>query len=338
MGLWVTGELPRVSVVAPTYGRRATLPRFVEPLLRQPVAEVVVAVDGSADGSVAWLRERARDEPRLVPLDLPNRGVGAARQAGLEAATGDVVLLLDDDVIASPGLVEGHARHHVDGVPKLVLGYMPNDWRAAPRERRAQAWLYRKAYEEACARFSADPRLILRALWGGNLSMRREDMLRVGIANLAVARGVDDVEFGLRCMKAGVAGVFDPSLHALHDFDRSFADFRRESRVQGESRRMLRAAHADVIGDDPARSRQIGETVGMGLPPLVRRVWPLLARDPLFGPLSAGLTIAHRGAVRLDHLGLEAFVARGVSSLEVMRGALDASARLAAGESPVLRT
>src|SRR3954454_8939946 len=126
---YATAPVPTVSVVAPTFRRRHGLAAFVEPLLREPgFDELVMAVDGSDDGSVEWLHERGRRDARGVVLDLPNRGAGAARQAGVEAAQGDVVVLMDDDVIASPGLVAGHARHHADLEPKLVLGYMPNDW------------------------------------------------------------------------------------------------------------------------------------------------------------------------------------------------------------------
>ena len=75
-----------------------------------------------------WLEEHRRSDPRLVVLDLANRGAGATRQAGIEAATGEVVLLLDDDVIARPGLVAGHLSHHLQLEPKLVLGYMPAEY------------------------------------------------------------------------------------------------------------------------------------------------------------------------------------------------------------------
>src|SRR5947207_822460 len=74
--------LPSVSVVAPTFRRRPGLSVFVEPLLAQPaLTELVMAVDGSDDGSLEWLHERRRSDERLVVLDLPNRGAGAARQA-----------------------------------------------------------------------------------------------------------------------------------------------------------------------------------------------------------------------------------------------------------------
>ena len=322
--------LPSVSVVAPTFRRRHGLSAFVEPLLAQPaLTELVMAVDGSDDGSLEWLQQRRRSDERLVVLDLPNRGAGAARQAGVEAATADVVLLMDDDVIASPGLVEGHARHHADLAPRLVLGYMPNDWRALPPGRRAIALIYRRAYESHCARYLADPAFVLHGLWGGNLSMPREKLLEVGIVKLAVKRGQDDREFGLRCLKAGVEGVFDPQLHALHLYDRDLPAFRRDCRVQGESRRMLHGVHGDLLGGElveVSRGSEVADAVGLSLPAPLRRAWPRLAGDPLFGLAAGSIERLFDAGVRAGHLGLEVFAARGLGSLEVMRGVLDARA------------
>lgn len=297
---------------------------FVEPLLREPgLTELIIAVDGSEDGSVEWLKERQRSDQRLAVLDLPNRGAGATRQAGIEAATGDVVLLMDDDVIASPGLVRGHARHHLDLTAKLVLGYMPNDWRALPHSRRGIAWVYRDAYERHCRHYVRDAQFVLHGLWGGNLSMPRKHLLPVGIQKLAVKRGQDDREFGLRCLKAGVTGVFDPALHSLHLFDRDLDTYRRDCRVQGASRVLIHKIHDDLLGqelvNDPEGS-EVADGVGLGLPRSLRRVWPWVARDPLFAPVSAGLALVFRSGVRTRHLGLQVLGARALGSLETMRG------------------
>src|SRR4051795_7762112 len=159
-------EHPRVSVVAPTYNRAHGLPAFVEPLLREAALhELVVAVDGSRDRSLEWLRAKGEQDPRVKALELPNRGAGPTRQAGIEAATGDVVLLLDDDVIAEPGLVAGHARHHAALEPLMVLGYMPNDWTRLPPGRRGVAKLYLASYEHYVERYRRDPDFILTGLW-----------------------------------------------------------------------------------------------------------------------------------------------------------------------------
>lgn len=318
-----------VSVVAPTYKRRGALPGFVEPILAQSeVAELVVAVDGSEDGSVEWLEQRRRSDNRLVVLDLPNGGAGTARQAGVEAATGDVVVLLDDDVIATPGLIAGHAAHHTHLEPQLVLGYMPNDWRAIPPGRRGVAYIYRRAYESHVARWLEDADSILHGLWGGNLSMPRRDILRVGIQKLAVTRGQDDREFGLRCLKEGMRGVFDPRLVALHLYDRSFDAFRDDCRIQGRSRQLIHDVHFDLLGKELVRIPSGPETpdaVGLNLPPKVRKVWPRLALDPTFGLFGSVVERLHDHAVRHGHFGLEVWAAQGIGSLETMRGVTEAA-------------
>lgn len=313
-----------MSVVAPTYKRRGGLPGFVEPLLREPeLDELVIAVDGSDDGSVEWLRERGEGDERMVVLDLPNGGAGPARQAGVEAATGDVIVLLDDDVIAAPGLVAGHARHHRELEPKMVLGYMPNDWRRLPHGRRGIAYIYRRGYEMHRSGWETDPAFVLHGLYGGNLSMPRADFLRVGVVGLAVERGQDDREFGLRCAKAGIHPVFDPALVAEHLYDRTLPQFRRDCRLQGTSRVLLHETHPDLVGDDLTENptaNHVADAVGMGLPGPVRRVWPLLAREPLFTLLTGALATLFHAGVRLGHLGLEVQSARAIGSLETMRG------------------
>ena len=317
---------PRVSVVAPTYNRRDGLPAFIQSLLRQTeLSELVIAVDGSADGSVEWLNEQRRRDERLVVLDLPNRGAGPTRQAGIEAASGELIVLLDDDVIAAPGLIAGHARHHHELEPKLVIGYMPNDWRKLPPGRRGIAYIYRRAYEQHCKGFAADPAFVLHGFFGGNVSMPRSEFLRVGIEGLAVERGQDDREFGIRCAKAGIRPVFDPSLAAEHLYDRTLPEFRRDCRLQGRSRRLLHDAHPDVVGkelmEDPPETH-VADAVGMGLPRPVRRLWPVLAREPLFTVAITMWRAGFAAGVRAKHLGLEVQSARAIGSLETMRGVL----------------
>jgi glycosyltransferase involved in cell wall biosynthesis len=307
---------PSLSVVAPTHQRRASLPRFLAPLLADPaVAELVLVVDGSTDGSAEWLREQALLDPRVVVLELPGLGASAARQAGIEAASADVVLLLDDDVIAAPGLAAGHARSHRDGARRLVLGYMPTDWRSLPPGRRGIGFLYSQAYERQCARYARDPDFVLTGLWGGNFSLPRKELVEIGMGEVAVKRGEEDREFGIRCFKAGVQGRFDRTLLASHDYDRTLAQYRRDCRMAGRSRRLMYELHGDVLGQD----LMLGHT----LPRALRRALPLLAREPLFRTLVPLLATLFRVGVLFRSVKLEAFAARGLGSLETQRGALE---------------
>jgi hypothetical protein len=75
----------------------------------------------------------------------------------------------------------------------------------------------------------------------------------------------------------------------------------------------------DALIEDPPPGH-VADAVGMGLPRPLRRVWPVLARQPLFSLAAGGLTAAFWAGVRLRRLGLELQAARALGSLETMRG------------------
>src|SRR4051794_2854924 len=242
---------PRVSVVVPTYNRRSTLAAVVDALLTDPAtSELIVVVDGSTDGSLELLRERAAADPRLRPIFTENRGELAARALGLEAAEHPVVLFVDDDVLAGPGLVSGHAAHHATRDGLVVVGAMP----VAERLRRgAPARLYAAWYEQQVRAYQRDPDQVLRSLWAGNVSMPRDAARRVGLANPAFdARYNGDREFGLRLLEAGLEGRFDPALRAEHLYERTPRAFLADAQATGEGTWLVHALHGDVLGPFPA--------------------------------------------------------------------------------------
>ncbi len=320
---------PSASVVIPTYQRCSAVAALVPGLLREPaVAELVVSVDGSTDGTWEWLQAHRASDMRLMPVMRPNRGIAAARQTGAEAATGDVLVFLDDDVVPSPGLVAGHAARHRERDELVVHGYMPNEWRHLPPGLRGIARIYRRAYEATCDRYEREPDHVLLGFWAGNFSMRRVQALRVGLvsATRTHLKYQDDREFGIRCHRAGLQGSFDRTLRAEHRYERDVRAFRRDGRRQGRDRCLIHELHPDIVGrdlvDDPSTANVV-DVPGQGLPRPLRRVWPILAGDPFFGPLSAGFDAAFRAAVTLQILELETLAARALGSLEVQRGVLD---------------
>ncbi len=85
-----------ISVVIPTFNRASVITRALESVLRQthPPEEILVVDDGSTDDTV----ERVRAEfPAVRLIEQENRGVSAARNAGIRAATGTWIALLDSD-------------------------------------------------------------------------------------------------------------------------------------------------------------------------------------------------------------------------------------------------
>lgn len=87
-----------VSIVLPTYNRASTLPRAIESVLRQTYQnfELIIVDDGSTDNTAAVLSQFT--DHRIRNIRLPsNKGPGAARNAGVEAARFDLVAFQDSD-------------------------------------------------------------------------------------------------------------------------------------------------------------------------------------------------------------------------------------------------
>ncbi|WP_380165763.1 glycosyltransferase [Jannaschia sp. R86511] len=317
-----------VSVVVPTYRRRDRLDEVVRPLLADPATlEVVVVVDGSDDGSLELLQTMAAHEPRVVPLGTPNAGGAAARQHGIDRARGQVVLLLDDDVVATPGMVSGHARHHASAADLVVLGHMPV---AVPPRRhpsRFSALLYAGDYDGMCRRYDDDPGLVLKRLWGGNVSLRRESLRGVPFDSGSFRRtNHSDRDFGLRCAEAGLRGRFDRSLLAAHHYDRPAAAFARDARRQGAGRYGVHRLHAGRL---PPFT--LADTVA-DLPRPVRALVQADRVEALGSLARAALLTLTRVANAVGADPVATTTARLLRRLELRRGVRDATA--AEGTAP----
>ena len=100
----------KLSIVVPVYNVAEYLPKCVDSLLAQELAdcEILLVDDGSTDGKSGALCDGyAAAHPEVIRvLHKPNGGLGDARNAGLEAAAGEYVLFVDSDDYLLPGLFD----------------------------------------------------------------------------------------------------------------------------------------------------------------------------------------------------------------------------------------
>jgi dolichol-phosphate mannosyltransferase len=105
------GQNPELSVVLPVLNEEAIIPelhRRLKTVLQEMGLshEIIYVDDGSTDGSVGVLRERARDDDRVTVLVLSrNFGHQIALSAGLDHARGDAVVLMDSDLQDPPEVI-----------------------------------------------------------------------------------------------------------------------------------------------------------------------------------------------------------------------------------------
>lgn len=203
---------PCFSIVIPTYQRREVVRASVEALahLCPPFpAEVIVVVDGSTDGTAGALDAVSLPFP-LVVLEQPNSGAAAARNAGAAAATGNILLFLDDDMEAAPDILTAHAESYSDGAD-AVMGHVPLHPLSPTNflSRGVGGWAERRRRRLA----KPDATLNLFDLLTGQLSVRRDVFFRLGGFDGEFTRdgtfGDEDLDFGYRLLREGYRVVFN---------------------------------------------------------------------------------------------------------------------------------
>ena len=121
----------RLSVIVPCYNVEGYVTRCIESLVHQDLStddyEVLLVDDGSTDGTGAICDRYAAQYPQVKVIHQPNGGLSAARNAGLDAAQGDYIYLVDgDDFVVENRLgkfVATAEKHNLD-----TLGFNTMDF------------------------------------------------------------------------------------------------------------------------------------------------------------------------------------------------------------------
>lgn len=94
-----------ISVIIPVYNVQTYLPECLDSLIAQDYQdlEIILIDDGSKDNSGKICDEYAAKDSRIKVIHQPNGGAGAAKNAGLKAATGEYLAFLDSDDFLEPG-------------------------------------------------------------------------------------------------------------------------------------------------------------------------------------------------------------------------------------------
>ena len=114
----------KISIVVPVYNAEDYLDRCLHSILDQEFSsyEVILVDDGSTDASSLICDRYSSTDPRFVTLHQPNKGVSAARNAGINMAQGEYVMFLDADDALLPYALENMVDS-VSGEDVVIGGY-----------------------------------------------------------------------------------------------------------------------------------------------------------------------------------------------------------------------
>ena len=184
----------KISVLTPSYNRCDLLKRTLETLLAQDFPkdqyEVIVVDDGSTDGTLSMAQELAKTAScRMKVLTKKNDGASRARNLGIHAAEGEILLFIDDDTFAVPALLREHLAFHELYPKAVVQGWVNHIEELNPKGPR------KVKMDDLSRSF----------FWTSNVSVRKKYVDEVGgFYDGFQEYGYQDMELGFRLKQLGL--------------------------------------------------------------------------------------------------------------------------------------
>jgi GT2 family glycosyltransferase len=200
--------------------------------------ETIVVDDGSTDGTAALVAEHF---PEVRLIQIPPSGLSAARNAGADAASGDILAFTDDDCEPDHEWLVRIDRAFHD--PEIAAAGGPN---LPPPARNAQEAMIRAA-PGAPSHVLLDD-IHAEHLPGCNIAVRSEVFRSVGGFDPVFRTAGDDVDFCWRLTDAGHRLGFVPGAFVWHWRRPSIRAFLRQQIGYGKAEKLLLAKHPDRFG------------------------------------------------------------------------------------------
>lgn len=258
----VQKSLP-LSVIICTYNRADFLKQVLKSLrtqtLPQSEFEIVLIDDGSSDNT----KEIVEPFRSCLPMKYfyqRNAGLASAKNHGIFAAQGRVLLFLDDDDITMPSLLEEHVKSHCV-YPQENYGVLHyTTWGSGLMV----TPLMHFVTEVDCFLFSYPhikhgDILDFTYFWGGRSSCKRAFLLEHGVFNPVFRFGCEDIELGYRLSKHGLRVVYNSRGGSKMIRPVGFDDFCQRLIKQGRSQYVFSTLHNDRVVYEWAEIREAEE-------------------------------------------------------------------------------
>jgi len=226
----------RLSVVIPTWNRSevlaTTLERLSAQTLRPEEFEVLVVDDGSTDGTRPTVEALAGAMPyALRYLRHENRGPGYTQNRGILEARADLVLIMTDDLWATPHLLRTHVEAHErdPGANIAVLG------RVEQAPELPATVLHRHWDPFSFDELSGRRELTSLHFYASNISFHAGFLRQHGLFRERTGAANEDTELGYRLSRSGLRILHEPRALGHHFHPESLDSICRRAYEQGRN-------------------------------------------------------------------------------------------------------
>lgn len=201
-------ELPTLSLVIPAFNEEDTIGYLIDSIREQQddLHEIIVVNNNSTDGTAAILATLSADIPKLRVIDETAPGVVKARNAGFDAATGDIIGRLDADARAKPGWARTVREFFATAADDIGAGTGKFDQYDMPLQSVHRFML------NAGFKNDTDGPLEVPTLFGANMAVRRSTWTTIRPHLLDIPGIFDDLDITLCVTEAGQKSVLVPGM------------------------------------------------------------------------------------------------------------------------------
>jgi GT2 family glycosyltransferase len=229
-------QIPRLSIIVPTYNRRDLLERCTAALRRQDLQapyEIVIADDGSRDGALEFAAALAREDPRVRHVRGRHAGAAAAKNRGIRSARGELVAFIDDDWIVAPDFARRAVAFFDPHPERLAMASRMVASSESPFVERVNHFHYetdmrlllerRNAFGHHLRNFLAGthypfrPQAAPYISASGGLVLRRAVLDVVGVFDEDLAIG-EDTDLAWRMRARGITLFYNPAIEIVHHY------------------------------------------------------------------------------------------------------------------------
>mgnify|MGYP002681948264 CR=1 FL=1 len=242
---------PFISVIIPTYNRADLLSQSLESLVGQSLPkdqfEVIVIDDGSSDNTSDVCRNFSQRLP-LRYYRQKNSGISAAKNMGVFASCGPILLFFDDDDVADPDLLTEHIRTHSLHPEEniAVLGY--TTWHPSLKISRVMDFVTNIGhFLFSYSNLKDGQELDFTYFWGGRSSCKKSLLVRHGVFNQLFRFGSEDIELGYRLSKLGLKVIYNRSAKSFMIRPLTYEQFCQRCVKQGKSQYHFSKMHPDPV-------------------------------------------------------------------------------------------
>ncbi|MBT4917754.1 glycosyltransferase [Candidatus Peregrinibacteria bacterium] len=231
----------KFSVVIPTYNNSEGLKKCLTHLNRQKGDrfEVVVVDDGSTDDTTDVLLKWKENKDLKFDLKFvsqDNKKQGAARNRGVQEATGSIISFIGSDILVQDGWMEAHQKFHRDFPENdsIALGFMT--WSPEIADNRFRRWLEDSGVMISYKGLTNYNKTDYWHFYTGNISMKKKFFEKYKFDEAFDCYGWEDIMLGYRMLEDGASLYYVEAAKAWHDHELNEDDlFPNRMRETGRS-------------------------------------------------------------------------------------------------------